>query len=291
MFSLYSLYNLLFVTLTLLLSFISNNLLNFWLLLEISSFFLVYSFLNNVDNTNNNVSSFLFYLFSGISSILLISGGYFGDLFLILLSLNIKFFLFPFSIILYYIFNNCSWYLIFVVGTLFKGFIICLSYLFIDLNSSFNSLIILSIIFTWFFCIYMYLFNNLNLKGLWLLMSLNSSITMYIICLNSLNNIFFYFFILYLIISLFNIYSLFSLSYSYNYNIQNLSNDFLINYNIYFVSFPFSFNFIYKIISLIIILSLCNTLICLLWCFYTIIETFFLFFYFSTLLENNSIYY
>nr|UKQ56144.1 NADH dehydrogenase subunit 2 [Gyrodactylus sp. FZ-2021] len=284
-------FSIFFVLCTLLLSLCSNNILMFWVLLEISSFFLIFLFLNDFNNGNVNFSSFLFYLFSGISSIFLVSGSYYMSSFLLLSGLCIKFFLFPFLIILYYIFNNISWILIFIIGSLFKGFILCLTYFFYLNNNILEDCNNLLCIFTWCILLYYLLSVSLTLKGLWFVLNLGSSTVLYLSCYYLSNNLIFFLFLIYLILSIFNIYLLSSLSISFSNNINSLHFSSSILYLLTFVGFPVSINIVYKIISIVFLFYYSSFILLLVWCLYIIFETIYLFFYFSSLLEKISVYY
>nr|YP_009054575.1 NADH dehydrogenase subunit 2 [Paragyrodactylus variegatus]AIK25763.1 NADH dehydrogenase subunit 2 [Paragyrodactylus variegatus] len=289
--SLFSFISSVFITFSLILSLCCNNIMMFWVLLELSSFFLIFIFLN--DNNNNNVhfSTFIFYLFGGISALLLVSGSYFNSEFLLVCGLIIKFFIFPFSICLYYIFNNINWLLIFIIGSLFKGFILSLSYLFLDFSFNFNIGIISICIFTWLFLVYFILSVNLSIKGLWFILNLNSSLILFLSCFYLSNNYIFYLYFLYLLMSLFNVYLLSNLSFSFSNNINSLQYNSTISYLISFVGFPVSLNIVYKIMSSYFVFMYSSWIILFFWLVYLIIETLYLFFYFSSILEKLSLYY
>nr|AWW03147.1 NADH dehydrogenase subunit 2 [Macrogyrodactylus karibae] len=283
--------SLFFICFSIILSLTSNNILMFWLLLELSSFFLVFVFLNDKEDGNVQFASFIFYLFSGISSILVVSGAFFVSEFLLLSGLLIKFFLFPFLMVLFYIFNNVSWFLIFVIGSLFKGFIFCLTYFFYFNNILLNNINIFICLLSWFVLGYYLLNVTLNLKGLWFIINLNSSITLYLSCFLLSNSEIFYLFFVYITLSVINIYLLYFLSVSFSNNVNNLQLDTSIFFLISLVGFPVSLNIIYKIISGFFLYFFCSWLLLLFWLCYVIAETLYLFFFFSSYLEKVSLYY
>nr|AKP19671.1 NADH dehydrogenase subunit 2 [Gyrodactylus sp. FY-2015] len=267
------------ISICLLISMASSNILVLWVLIEVSGFCLIYILLSSEDNANISFSSFLFYLINGISSILIISGVYFSSNVLIEFGMASKFFMFPFSIALFYIFNNVSWSAIFIIGSMFKIFIISLSNI---VEVLFNwSLVYLTLLV----CFLFILFMSLNTKGVWFILNLSSSCVLFIGCIELSNNIVWIILVLYLILSYANIQLLSNVDILNNsYIVSN--NSISINFLIYTVGFPLSINFVYKFTSVIVLLFTNNVMFMWIWSIYTIIETGYLFFYFSSILSS-----
>nr|YP_009309696.1 NADH dehydrogenase subunit 2 [Gyrodactylus parvae]AKP19683.1 NADH dehydrogenase subunit 2 [Gyrodactylus parvae] len=282
--SLFNFISISLVSICLVFSILSSNILVLWILIEISGFCLIYMFLSCDTNSNISFSSFLFYLANGISSILIISGVFMESVILIEFGLCSKFFIFPFSVILFYVFNNVSWVVIFVIGSMFKLFIL-------GLSSIINILIHWELlIMTILICIFFILFIELNIKGLWFVLNLGSSIVLFIGCLSLNNNDLFWLLSIYLLLSYINIYLLSSLDIINSFYVS-INNNITLNYLLFLVGFPISLNLLYKIFSIVIILNINNSILLIFWLTYIILETSLLFFYFSSILSNLKSFY
>nr|YP_009251069.1 NADH dehydrogenase subunit 2 [Gyrodactylus kobayashii]AMZ79731.1 NADH dehydrogenase subunit 2 [Gyrodactylus kobayashii] len=278
-FTLFSSLSISLITLCLCISLTCFNILILWVLIEVSGFCLIYIFLTCEDNSNVSFSSFIFYLINGISSILIISGVYLSSEFLIEFGVTSKFFIFPFSMALFYIFNNVNWTVIYIIGSLFKVFIVSLSFI----VNSFSNVILLYL--TLMFCGYFILFVNLNIKGVWFVINLSSGILLFSGCMCLDNSLIGVLLVFYLFISLFNIYLFSGLDSILNYYVSSSTN-ITLSYLIFVVGFPVSINIIYNIIGVVILLNLNYIPFTVLWCLYIIVETGFLFFYFSNILSS-----
>uniref|UniRef100_A0AAU7AN45 NADH dehydrogenase subunit 2 n=1 Tax=Gyrodactylus pseudorasborae TaxID=3032919 RepID=A0AAU7AN45_9PLAT len=272
------------VSICLIFSTLSSSILILWVLIEISGFCLIYMFLSCDVNSNISFSSFLFYLVNGISSILIISGVFMESSMLIEFGLCSKFFIFPFSIILFYVFNNVSWSIIFVVGSMFKLFILGLSSI---INILINWELLIMTIST---CIFFIVSIELNLKGLWFILNLGSSVVLFAGCIILDNNDIFSLLSVYILLSLINIYLLSSLEIVNNVY-TSINNNVTLNYLLFLVGFPISLNLVYKIMSIVIMLSINNSILLVFWLVYIILETGLLFFYFSSILSNIKSFY
>nr|YP_009305438.1 NADH dehydrogenase subunit 2 [Gyrodactylus brachymystacis]AMO02263.1 NADH dehydrogenase subunit 2 [Gyrodactylus brachymystacis] len=267
------------ISLCLAASVLSSNILILWILIEISGFCLIYMFLSCDSNSNVSLSSFLFYLTNGISSILIVSGAFLESPILLEFGLCSKFFIFPFSIILFHVFNNISWGVIFIVGSMFKVFILGLSSI---VNVLINWELLMGTIIT---CIFFIGFVTLNIKGLWFILNLSSSVVLFVGCVVLNNEDIFGLLLMYLVLSIINVYLLSSLDLTNNTYVS-VNNSATLSYLMFLVGFPVSLNIVYKILSAVAILSISSSTLLLVWMMYIIIETGFLFLYFSNILSN-----
>nr|YP_001008358.2 NADH dehydrogenase subunit 2 [Gyrodactylus salaris] len=267
------------VSLCLIASLLSSSILILWVLIEISGFCLIYMFLSCDSNSNVSFSSFLFYLANGISSILIVSGAFLESPTLLEFGLCSKFFIFPFSVILFYIFNNVSWGVIFIIGTMFKVFILGLSSV-ISLLVNWE-LLIATIITCGFFIV----FVSLNIKGLWFILNLSSSVVLFVGCVALNNEDVFTLLLIYLVLSLINVSLLSSLDLVNNYYVS-VNNSVTLSYLMFIVGFPVSLNLVYKVLSGILVINSSSNLLLLVWTTYIVMETGLLFLYFSNVLSN-----
>nr|YP_001974727.1 NADH dehydrogenase subunit 2 [Gyrodactylus derjavinoides]ABX59343.1 NADH dehydrogenase subunit 2 [Gyrodactylus derjavinoides] len=282
--NLFNLISIIIISLCLLTSMMSCSILILWVMIEVSGFCLIYMFLSCDTNSNISFSSFLFYLVNGISSILIVSGSFLESSLLIEFGLCSKFFIFPFSVILFYIFNNVSWSVIFVIGSMFKVFIVGLGSI---VNIIVGWELIVGTILT---CMFFIVFINLNIKGLWFILNLSSSIVLFIGCTLLNNSGIFFLLLTYLMLSLVNVYLLSSLD-TINNTYVSTGNSITISYLVFLVGFPVSFNLIYKILSGILVINISSSPLLLLWGVYIVLETGLLFLYFSSIISNlKSIY-
>nr|YP_009572230.1 NADH dehydrogenase subunit 2 [Gyrodactylus gurleyi]AMZ79743.1 NADH dehydrogenase subunit 2 [Gyrodactylus gurleyi] len=277
--NLFSVLSVSLISLCLFISLTCSNILILWVLIEISGFCLIYIFLLCDDNSNVSFSSFIFYLINGISSILIVSGVYFNSTLLVEFGIFSKFFIFPFSMALFYIFNNVNWTIIYIIGFMFKVFIICLSFIVTSLSNW--SLLTLTLIL----CGYFLCFVNLNIKGMWFVINLSSGVLLFSGCICLDNSLIYLLLLAYLSLSLINVYLFSQIDAIFNSYII-FSSNITLSYLFFIVGFPVSLNIIYKILGIIILLNLNYIPFVLLWGSYVIIETGFLFFYFSNLISN-----
>jgi len=278
----------LLVRLSILASLLCNKLLVLWILIEVSAFFLIYVFLKNHDNSKTRFSSFIFYLSKGIRSIFIISGAYLNKRDLIMFGLKCKFFIFPFSILLFYIFENCRWSLIFITGRLFKGLLLCLSYLIKKTPTKTPSL---SCILTLIVCMIFIGLYRLKLKGMWFVIKLRRRVVLFIRCVSLSKDVIFVIFALYLILRSVKVYCLSTIKFICKIKESLQDKRYSANYLLTMVAFPISLNLIYKVIGVIICLKSSTSLFLISWCVYLCVETGFLILYFSKTIENFSVRY
>lgn len=125
--------------------FLSDNLVGFWVFLELAGLAIIPSlFIKPPTETQLFYNSLLHYVvMSGLSSVLLISGIIMANLYwLLLLGFIVKFGIFPFKFWIYHIFSRGSWHFIFLMRVVMKAPILlacyflqssaCLRFLFID---------------------------------------------------------------------------------------------------------------------------------------------------------------
>nr|YP_010939808.1 NADH dehydrogenase subunit 2 [Megalobenedenia derzhavini]WLG31371.1 NADH dehydrogenase subunit 2 [Megalobenedenia derzhavini] len=258
----------------------SNNLINLWLVLELSilsvvpCFFTVFLF-------GNYYSGLLYYLFiSGISSGFMFSGFLFtnsGGLLISLVAFFLKFCLFPFGFWIYIIASNSSWLVIWLITCVGKVSSPILSFLFNETQH--GVLIDLLCCLTLFFCSLYYWFGNSNLSLIWVNMSVASgTVVLYgflVNCLAVYLLLAYYLFWGSLCITLFSIIS--------SNNTKNTVNIVLL-----FFSIPLFLSFFYKILSVFVVLDLNSTLIfIILFFFYGISEQYYMFKYWGYLYSNS----
>nr|UFQ89160.1 NADH dehydrogenase subunit 2 [Echeneibothrium williamsi] len=159
-----------------------DNLLSFWVFLELCGMSLVPAFFYSSNSSLQGFySSLLSYIvISGLSSILLISGVAINGLYyFIVLGFLAKFGLFPFSLWVYRVLNGSNWFFIFLISVISKFPILFFCYL---LKSNVELLIYVDCFITILFCsVFFWVFTQ-SWEFVWCHISLASVSTLLVAC-------------------------------------------------------------------------------------------------------------
>nr|YP_010499314.1 NADH dehydrogenase subunit 2 [Nippotaenia mogurndae]UWT58591.1 NADH dehydrogenase subunit 2 [Nippotaenia mogurndae] len=162
-----------------------DNLLSFWIFLELCGMSIIPSFFySSNSNLHGFYNSLLTYIImSGLSSILLVSGIIFSSLYIFIFGgFAIKFGLFPFSLWMYRVFTNSNWYFIFLVSVVSKFPIIIFCFIF---QFGGLGLIFLDCLLTILTCsLFFWLFSQ-SWEFIWCHISLSSVSTLVVACFSS----------------------------------------------------------------------------------------------------------
>nr|UFQ88308.1 NADH dehydrogenase subunit 2 [Spongiobothrium variabile]UFQ89184.1 NADH dehydrogenase subunit 2 [Spongiobothrium sp. MZUSP 7999] len=159
-----------------------DNLLSFWVFLELCGMSIVPSFFY-VSNSSLQgfYSSLLSYIvMSGLSSVLLVTGVVLSDLYyMILLGFMVKFGLFPFSLWVYRVFSGSNWLFIFLLSVISKFPILFFSYL---LQVGVDMVIYWDCFMTILMCSCFIWFFSQSWEFIWCHISLSSVSTLLVAC-------------------------------------------------------------------------------------------------------------
>nr|AEY84611.1 NADH dehydrogenase subunit 2 [Nippotaenia chaenogobii] len=162
-----------------------DNLLSFWIFLELCGMSIIPSFFySSGSGLSGFYNSLLTYIImSGLSSIIIVSGIVFSSLYIfIFVGFALKFGLFPFSLWMYRVFSNSNWCFIFLLSVVSKFPIIIFCFVFQFTNSS---IIFLDCLLTIIFCsLFIWLFSQ-SWEFIWCHISLSSVSTLVIACFSS----------------------------------------------------------------------------------------------------------
>lgn len=170
-----------------------DKLVRFWVFLELCGLSIIPRFFCiNERKINGFYNSLLTYLVvSGLSSVFIVSGILFIDLFIfILFGFILKFGLFPFSLWMYNVFNKSKWFFIFLLSVVLKFPILFFCFLFQNVKLY---IIYFDCSLTILWCSFLFWFFRKSWRLIWCHMSLSSVSTLLISCFCS--DIFLCFFI------------------------------------------------------------------------------------------------
>nr|UFQ88968.1 NADH dehydrogenase subunit 2 [Rhinebothrium sp. MZUSP 8030]UFQ88980.1 NADH dehydrogenase subunit 2 [Rhinebothrium sp. MZUSP 8031]UFQ88992.1 NADH dehydrogenase subunit 2 [Rhinebothrium sp. MZUSP 8032] len=162
-----------------------DNLLSFWVFLELCGMSLIPSFFySSGSSLQGFYSSLLSYVvMSGLSSILLVSGIIITDLyFMIVVGFMVKFGLFPFSLWVYRVFSCSNWIFIFLLSVVSKFPILFFCYL---LSSNVDLLLYWDCFMTILMCSCFFWFFSQSWEFIWCHISLSSVSTLIVACFGS----------------------------------------------------------------------------------------------------------
>lgn len=161
---------------------IVDNLIRFWVFLELCGLSIIPSYFCVSDsNISGFYRSLLTYLIiSGLSSVFIVSGVLLSDLYyFIILGFILKFGLFPFSLWVYRVFRSSKWFFIFFLSVILKFPILFFSFIFQRVRVYF---VFFDCSFTILWCsLLFWLFRN-DWKFIWCHMSLSSVSTLLVAC-------------------------------------------------------------------------------------------------------------
>nr|YP_010401650.1 NADH dehydrogenase subunit 2 [Cryptocotyle lingua]UQU69048.1 NADH dehydrogenase subunit 2 [Cryptocotyle lingua] len=248
--------------------FFSDNLLMFWLFLELATLGLIPSFFLYLDSGVLG-SLFSYIIISGVSSSLIISGLLFDSFFFFaVLGLFIKFGLFPFLGWVYIVVINSNWLVVWGLSTVLKSSFLFFSF-FLS-NGWESSLVELCCIFTFFFVGVLFWVYTNDWTYYWCHVMISSSAALVVMAIEISVDVLVWLFMVYLAWSTLVIYLL-----SYFDSMEVKTSAFFFFCVFLLVSFPGSLAIFYKLIIGISIYS-CGLLVFLSWVFYNISEQFFL---------------
>nr|UFQ89244.1 NADH dehydrogenase subunit 2 [Caulobothrium sp. MZUSP 8009] len=247
-----------------------DNLLSFWVFLELCGMSLIPSFFY-VSNSSLQgfYSSLLSYIvMSGLSSVFLVSGIVISELYIfVVLGFVVKFGLFPFSMWVYRVFSGSNWVFIFLLSVVMKFPILFFCYL---LQSDYVLLIYGDCFFTILMCSCFLWFFSQSWEFVWCHISLSSVSTLLVACFCSEFNVscfiyFYYFFwagacIIY---------------FSFLNDSEGIKNSFWV-YCFLLLITPLSLPLFYKI-SVCLAILYSSVYLLTIWCVYSFSEQFFLY--------------
>nr|UFQ88344.1 NADH dehydrogenase subunit 2 [Rhinebothrium sp. LRP 10392] len=161
---------------------LADNLLSFWVFLELSGLSLIPSFFYSSNSgLQGFYSSLLSYIvMSGLSSVLLISGIIFSGLYyFVLVGFLVKFGLFPFSLWLYRVFSGSNWVFIFLLSVVSKFPILFFCYL---LQTDCELILYFDCFLTIFLCSCLFWLFSQSWDFIWCHISLSSVSTLIVAC-------------------------------------------------------------------------------------------------------------
>nr|BAV82532.1 NADH dehydrogenase subunit 2 [Mesocestoides corti] len=179
---------------------IVDNLFSFWVFLELGGLALVPSFFYNVGGSFHSFYGglFTYVVVSGFSSVLLVTGFLFVELYyFVLLGFIVKFGLFPFSLWVYRVFSSSNWFFIFLLSVVMKFPVLFFCFLFG--GNCCTGLVYVDCFFTIFLCsVFVWFFSN-SFEYIWCHISLSSVSTLVVACFCSdffmCSFIYFYYFV------------------------------------------------------------------------------------------------
>nr|UFQ89280.1 NADH dehydrogenase subunit 2 [Echeneibothrium multiloculatum] len=247
-----------------------DNLLSFWVFLELCGMALVPSFFySSGASLQGFYSSLLSYVVvSGLSSVLLISGIIVDSLyFFIILGFLAKFGLFPFSLWVYRVFSGSNWLFIFLLSVISKFPILFFCYL---LKSDVILILYCDCFITILMCSCFFWAFSQSWEFIWCHISLSSVSTLLVACFSSdfytAFFIYFYYFI----------WSSFCLSYFYLLSSEEGVKNSFWWYCFLLLITPLSLPLFYKL-SVCIAILYSSTYLLLVWSVYSFSEQFFLY--------------
>nr|UFQ89268.1 NADH dehydrogenase subunit 2 [Scyphophyllidium guariticus] len=247
-----------------------DNLLSFWIFLELCGMSLIPSFFyNSSSSLQGFYSSLLSYIvMSGLSSVLLVSGIIINGLyFFILLGFIVKLGLFPFSLWIYRVFAGSNWIFIFLLSVILKFPILFFCFL---LQSNFIFVVYSDCVLTILMCSCFIWFFSQSWEFIWCHISLSSVSTLLVSCFCSdffvSSFIYFYYFI----------WASFCIIYFYYLSDnEGLKNSFWV-YCFLLLITPVSLPLFYKL-SVCFAILYSSFYVLLVWCVYSFSEQFFLY--------------
>nr|YP_007890975.1 NADH dehydrogenase subunit 2 [Taenia laticollis]BAN15635.1 NADH dehydrogenase subunit 2 [Taenia laticollis] len=158
-----------------------DNLLGFWVFLELGSLSAIPALLYNFNLNNKFYCCILCYIIvSGLSSVVLVSGLLINNLYyFVFFGFVIKFGMFPFMFWVYQVFSLGNWIFIFILSVILKFPILFLNTLY---NICDVNLIYLDCFFTIFVCSFLFWFFSLSWEFIWCHISLSSVATLMAAC-------------------------------------------------------------------------------------------------------------
>nr|UFQ88824.1 NADH dehydrogenase subunit 2 [Rhinebothrium sp. MZUSP 8018] len=261
-----------------------DNLLSFWVFLELCGLSLIPAFFYAGDGSLCGFySSLLSYIvMSALSSILIISGILFFELYIfILLGFLVKFGLFPFSLWVYRVFSNSNWYFIFLLSVISKFPVLFFCYL---LSSGVEHILYWDCSVTLLMCASFFWFFSMDWCFVWCHISLSSVATLIVACFCSDFIISVFIYVYYLIWSVFCIWY-----FSYMGVTGSCKNGFWW-YSVLLLITPLSLPLFYKLgVCIAIVYS--SVYVLIVWCIYSFSEQFFLYklgsdFFYSGVFNN-----
>nr|UFQ88368.1 NADH dehydrogenase subunit 2 [Caulobothrium sp. LRP 10376] len=247
-----------------------DNLLSFWVFLELCGMSLIPAFFYSSNSSLQGFySSLLSYVvMSGLSSVFLVSGIIISDLyFFIVLGFIIKFGLFPFSLWVYRVFSGSNWVFIFLLSVVMKFPILFFCYL---LQNDYTTLIYGDCVFTIVMCGCFLWFFSQSWEFIWCHMSLSSVSTLLVACFCSdFSFSLFIYFYYFLWASLCIVY------FSFLNDSDSVKNSFWV-YCFLLLITPLSLPLFYKL-SVCLAILYSSVYVLLVWCVYSFSEQFFLY--------------
>nr|YP_009466058.1 NADH dehydrogenase subunit 2 [Hydatigera kamiyai]BAN15671.1 NADH dehydrogenase subunit 2 [Hydatigera kamiyai] len=248
-----------------------DNLIGFWIFLELCGLSIIPSFFyNNKVSLYNFYSSVLSYIIvSGLSSILIVLGLMFlGLYYFIYFGFALKFGLFPFLLWVYRVFSVGNWLFIFFLSVLLKFPVLFFCFLYQNVNVN---LVYVDCFLTIFLCSIFIWFFSLSWEYVWCHISLSSVATLVVACFCSSVEICFFIYLYYFFWATFTIVYLSIVS-----DMVDLKSFMFWVFCFLLLITPISVPLIYKIsVSIGILYS--SVYILLIWSVYSFSEQFFLY--------------
>nr|BAV82512.1 NADH dehydrogenase subunit 2 [Hymenolepis microstoma]BBB87190.1 NADH dehydrogenase subunit 2 [Hymenolepis microstoma] len=159
-----------------------DNLVSFWVFLELCSLSIIPSFFcvgdSNVGGFYNSLLTYI--VVSGLSSVFVVVGILFIDLYsFILFGFILKFGLFPFSLWVYCVFSSSNWFFIFFLSVILKFPVLFFSFLFQNVSLY---IIYCDCALTILWCTIFFWFFSFNWVFIWCHMSISSVSTLLVAC-------------------------------------------------------------------------------------------------------------
>nr|YP_009316245.1 NADH dehydrogenase subunit 2 [Anoplocephala magna]AMR73961.1 NADH dehydrogenase subunit 2 [Anoplocephala magna] len=247
-----------------------DNLLSFWVFLELGGFSIVPCFFygEKVGFYGFYNSLLTYIIMSGVSSVLLVSGLLFiGLYFFIYFGFLVKFGLFPFSLWVYRVFSSSNWFFIFCLSVILKFPILFFCFLFQNCSLS---LVYGDCFFTIAMCTFFVWWFSQDWSFVWCHISLVSVSTLLVGCFCSDVNLCFFVYFYYFIWSILCIVFFFNIS-----DEVSFFSGFWVFIFLLLVT-PFSFPLFYKL-SVCIIIFYSSFYVLVMWSLYSFSEQFFLY--------------
>nr|UFQ88872.1 NADH dehydrogenase subunit 2 [Rhinebothrium sp. MZUSP 8022]UFQ88884.1 NADH dehydrogenase subunit 2 [Rhinebothrium sp. MZUSP 8023] len=247
-----------------------DNLLSFWVFLELCGLSIIPSFFcsGNV-SLHGFYSSLLSYIvMSSLSSILIVSGILFFDLYaFILFGFLVKFGLFPFSLWVYRVFSNSNWYFIFLLSVISKFPVLFFCYL---LSSGVECILFWDCGMTLLMCTTLFWVFSADWCFVWCHISLSSVSTLIVSCFCS------DFFVSFFIYFYYFIWSIFCVIFFNRASVTNSSKNSFWWFSFLLLITPLSLPLFYKL-SVCLAIAYSSVYLLVIWGIYSFSEQFFLY--------------
>nr|UFQ89172.1 NADH dehydrogenase subunit 2 [Acanthobothrium sp. MZUSP 7998] len=247
-----------------------DNLLSFWIFLELCGMSLIPSFFYASNSSLQGFySSLLSYVvMSGLSSVLMVSGIVISNLYIfVYIGFMVKFGLFPFSLWVYRVFSGSNWVFIFLLSVVMKFPILFFCFL---LQNNLTTIVYSDCFLTILMCSCFIWFFSQSWEFIWCHISLSSVSTLLVSCFCSDSFTCYFVYFYYFLWSSFCIFYFYFLGDS-----EGLKNSFWL-YCFLLLITPISLPLFYKLsVCLAIVYS--SVYILLIWCVYSFSEQFFLY--------------